>query len=110
MGEHEYAITDKYNISWSNVASFRLDSKLIKKDYPEIYDSYVKLDVFKDKAIRSAHDCRRTYASIQYLHGIDIKTLQKQLGHAKTTQTWDYIKDIIDTETRAEKLEKGCIL
>lgn len=59
---------------------------------------------------RSPHDCRRTYASIQYLHGIDIKTIQAQLGHSSAQQTWDYIKDIIDTNTRAQKLEKGCIL
>ena len=59
---------------------------------------------------RSPHDCRRTYASIQYLHGVDIKTIQAQLGHSRTEQTWDYIKDIVDAETRAEKLQKGCIL
>ena len=59
---------------------------------------------------RSPHDCRRTYASIQYLHGVDIKTIQAQLGHASTQQTWDYIRDIIDTNTRAQKLEQGCIL
>lgn len=59
---------------------------------------------------RSPHDCRRTYASIQYLHGVDIKTIQAQLGHTKAEQTWDYIRDIVDAETRAEKLQKGCIL
>ena len=61
-------------------------------------------------AIRSPHDCRRTYASIQYLHGIDIKTIQAQLGHSKPTQTWEYIKDIIDLKTRQNKLSEGCIL
>ena len=59
---------------------------------------------------RSPHDCRRTYASIQYLHGIDIKTIQAQLGHASAQQTWDYIRDIVDSNTRAQKLEQGCIL
>ncbi|MCR4750209.1 MAG: site-specific integrase [Lachnospiraceae bacterium] len=59
---------------------------------------------------RSPHDCRRTYASIQYLHGIDIKTIQAQLGHANPQQTWDYIRDIVDNNTRASLLEKGCIL
>ena len=58
---------------------------------------------------RSPHDCRRTYASIQYLHGVDIKTIQAQLGHATEHQTWEYIKDIADISTRAEKLKKGCI-
>lgn len=61
-------------------------------------------------AIRSPHDCRRTYASIQYLHGIDIKTIQAQLGHSKPTQTWEYIKDIIDLKTRQNRLSEGCIL
>ena len=60
--------------------------------------------------IRSCHDCRRTYASIQYQHGIPIKTIQKQLGHTSPQQTWDYIKDIVDTETRLNMLSKGCIL
>ena len=59
---------------------------------------------------RSPHDCRRTYASIQYLHGVDIKTIQNQLGHTKPQQTWDYIRDIVDIETRVNKLAQGCIL
>ncbi len=69
-----------------------------------------QLELFAGKPVRSAHDCRRTYASIQYLHGNDIKTIQSQLGHAKATQTWEYIKNVIDNETRSEKLAKGCIL
>ena len=40
-------------------------------------------------AERSPHDCRRTYASIQYLHGVDIKTIQAQLGHSRAEQTWE---------------------
>lgn len=63
-----------------------------------------------ENGIRSCHDCRRTYASIQYLHGVDIKTIQAQLGHSTPQQTWDYIKDIIDEESRLQTLSKGCIL
>ena len=59
---------------------------------------------------RSPHDCRRTYASILYLHKVDIKTIQSQLGHSNHKQTWDYIRDIVDTNTRANLLENGCIL
>ena len=59
---------------------------------------------------RSPHDCRRTYASIQYLHGVDVKTIQAQLGHSSAQQTWDYIRDIVDSNTRAQRLEQGCIL
>lgn len=63
-----------------------------------------------ENGIRSCHDCRRTYASIQYLHEVDIKTIQAQLGHSTQQQTWDYIKDVIDTESRLQTLSKGCIL
>lgn len=69
-----------------------------------------QLDMTSSHGIRSCHDCRRTYASIQYLHGVDIKTIQAQLGHSTPQQTWDYIKDVIDTETRLQTLSKGCIL
>ena len=68
-----------------------------------------EIDLDNKDEIRSPHDCRRTYASIQYLHGVDVKTLQAQLGHASAAQTWAYIKDIVDNSTRLEKIEKGCI-
>lgn len=63
-----------------------------------------------DRSVRSCHDCRRTYASIQYLHGVDIKTIQIQLGHSNPNQTWDYIKYVVDSNTRLKTLSKGCIL
>ncbi len=65
---------------------------------------------FDEDAVRSPHDYRRTYASIQYLHDVDIKTIQAQLGHSKVTQTWDYVRDVVDLMTRKGKLENGCIL
>ena len=64
---------------------------------------------FSNPAVRSPHDCRRTYASIQYMHGVDIMTIQAQLGHRNVQQTWDYIKDIVEAENRLQKIEKGCI-
>ena len=64
---------------------------------------------FTNPAVRSPHDCRRTYASIQYMHGVDIMTIQAQLGHRNVQQTWDYIKDIVEAENRLQKIEKGCI-
>lgn len=70
----------------------------------------VKLGFDDTKDIRSLHDCRRTYASIQYLKGVDITIIQKQLGHTTVTQTWDYIKDIIDNRTRVEAINKGTLL
>ena len=68
------------------------------------------LKMSEKRDIRSCHDCRRTYASIQYIHGVDIKTIQAQLGHATPQQTWEYIKDVIDAETRLKTLSKGCII
>ncbi|MDO4966059.1 MAG: site-specific integrase [Lachnospiraceae bacterium] len=59
---------------------------------------------------RSAHDCRRTYASIQYLHGVNIKIIQAQLGHSNVQQTWNYIKNVVDENTRRDILEQSCIL
>ncbi|MCR5594340.1 MAG: tyrosine-type recombinase/integrase [Lachnospiraceae bacterium] len=62
------------------------------------------------KAIRSAHDCRRTYASIAYLHDIDIKTIKNQCGHKDEATTWIYIKDIIELHERQEIINKASIL
>lgn len=59
---------------------------------------------------RSPHDCRRTYASIQYLHGVNIKIIQAQLGHSTVQQTWNYIKNVADEKTRRDILEQACIL
>lgn len=49
---------------------------------------------------RSLHDCRRTYASLLYLSGVNIKIIQSQLGHSSASQTWDYIKDVVDVDDR----------
>ncbi len=62
---------------------------------------------FTNKAIRSPHDCRRTYASLQYIHGVDIMTIQAQLDHKNVQQTWDYIKDIVEANDRLNRLECG---
>ena len=59
---------------------------------------------------RSPHDCRRTYASLEYLNGTDIYTLKNQLGHSKITQTEEYIKDIIEASERKNRLKGTGIL
>ena len=41
----------------------------------EIHKKVLGLDLKRD--CRSAHDCRRTYASLEYLNGTDIYTLMK---------------------------------
>lgn len=68
------------------------------------------LGLSENHDVRSCHDCRRTYASIQYMHGVDIKTIQAQLGHSNPQQTWDYIKDVVDAGTRLRTLSRGSLL
>lgn len=58
-----------------------------------------------DREARSPHDCRRTYASLEYLNGTDIYTLKNQLGHSKIAQTEEYIKDIIEASERRNRLK-----
>lgn len=58
-----------------------------------------------DREPRSPHDCRRTYASLEFLNGTDIYTLKNQLGHSKITQTEEYIKDILDASERRNRLK-----
>ncbi len=72
-------------------------------------DLQVKLKFDKSKEIRSLHDGRRTYASIQYLKGVKIDTIRRQLGHKTISQTEEYIKEIIDKRQKEEDLEKGCM-
>lgn len=54
---------------------------------------------------RSCHDCRRTYASLEYLAGTDIYKIQQQMGHSTVAQTWDYIRDVADAEERKEQIK-----
>lgn len=41
------------------------------------------------------HDCRRTYASLLYTAGIDMKTIQYMLGHSTLLTTEKYLNPII---------------
>ncbi len=72
-------------------------------------DLQTKLGFDSTKEIRSLHDGRRTYASLQYLSGVDINLIKAQLGHTNVSQTWEYIKDIIEIEQRKAELDKGCL-
>lgn len=63
----------------------------------------------RTKEVRSLHDGRRTYASIQYLHGVSIDVIRRQLGHRTISQTEEYIKEIIDQKAKSDELEKGCL-
>lgn len=102
---------DKHNTNYLFLNSNSSDGKLHLRaadDYLRNLQQELNFDITKE--LRSLHDGRRTYASIQYLNGVDITLIQRQLGHKKASQTWDYIKDIIDAETRANRLDKGCLL
>ena len=63
------------------------------------------LNLGKDREARSAHDCRRTYASLEYLNGTKIDIIQGQLGHSSVSQTWDYIRDVVDATERKKQLK-----
>lgn len=89
------------------------DNQTDEKMHIRALDDYFRVTVHKKilgldskTEARSAHDCRRTYASLEYLNGTDIRTIQKQMGHTTTAQTWDYVKDIVDIN-RVEQI-KGC--
>lgn len=74
-----------------------------------IRDIQLILGFDSTKEVRSLHDGRRTYASIQYLHGVSIDVIRRQLGHRTISQTEEYIKEIIDQTSKANELEKGCL-
>lgn len=73
-----------------------------------IHYEVLKLD--SSKNARSAHDCRRTYASLEYLSGTDIRTIRQQMGHTSEGQTWEYVKDVVDAEERKARLKGGTML
>ena len=40
MGEHESADSGRFRVSWSSVETSRVDSKRLKEEMPEIYESF----------------------------------------------------------------------
>lgn len=68
------------------------------------------LGLGKDREARSPHDCRRTYATLEYLNGTDIYDISHQLGHSKISQTEEYIKGIVDSQERKSRLKGTGIL
>lgn len=79
-------------------------------DYLREFIHYDILDLDSSRNPRSAHDCRRTYASLEYLSGTDIRTIKQQMGHTSESQTWEYIKDVVDAEERKNRLKGGSLL
>ena len=43
MAEHELAVSKKYQVSWGNVDTTRLDTKRIRKEQPELYRDYASV-------------------------------------------------------------------
>ncbi|MCR5474988.1 MAG: site-specific integrase [Lachnospiraceae bacterium] len=64
----------------------------------------------KEREARSAHDCRRTYASLEHLSGTPINVIMDQLGHRNVGQTWDYIKNIVEASERRRQLKGGRLI
>lgn len=54
LGEHERAENERYRISWGNVESFRVDSKKLKQEKPEIYQSFLKSSSYRKLLIKAA--------------------------------------------------------
>ncbi len=54
MGENETASSSKYKVSWSNVETARLDTKRIRVEQPDIYNSYSKTSVSRRLQIKAA--------------------------------------------------------
>ena len=63
-----------------------------------------------EREARSPHDCRRTYASLEYLNGTDVFVLMRQLGHANLSQTWDCIKDVAEASEHRSQLKGAGLL
>ncbi|MCM1251684.1 MAG: YqaJ viral recombinase family protein [Clostridium sp.] len=54
MKDNEYAVNDKYKVSWSNVENTRLDVKRIRQEEPEIYKNYAKVSNVRRFQIKAA--------------------------------------------------------
>ena len=54
MQENEFAVSDNYRVSWSNVETTRLDTQRIKQERPEIYRDYAKVSLSRRFQIKAA--------------------------------------------------------
>lgn len=54
MGDNERAYNDRYNITWCNVDSKRLDTKRIKEERPEVYRDFSKVTTCRKFTIKAA--------------------------------------------------------
>lgn len=54
MRDNEVAYSGKYQVSWSNVDTTRLDTRRIKQEQPEIYKNYAKVSSSRRFQVRAA--------------------------------------------------------
>ena len=54
MRDNEVAYSGKYQVSWSNVDTTRLDTRRIKQEQPEIYKNYAKVSSSRRVQVRAA--------------------------------------------------------
>ena len=54
MGESEYALSDRYRVSWSGVTKSGIDAKRLKEEKPEIYEEYRKTTEYRRFTVREA--------------------------------------------------------
>lgn len=56
LGQAEYGYTPQYEISWKKVVSNRVDSNVLKKDYPEVYKKVCKASTSRRFNIKSLRE------------------------------------------------------
>lgn len=56
MQEHGSAVGDCYQVTWSGVDSARLDTTKLKKERPEIYQSYVHVSHTRSFTVKAAKE------------------------------------------------------
>ncbi len=54
MQDNEIAASDRYRVSWTNVATARLDTKRLKAEKPEIYQDFTKVTSSRRLTIKAA--------------------------------------------------------
>lgn len=109
----EFRAQDQSHSPFLLLNEYSEDGKLHLRALDNHLRDFIHYDVLKlskERNARSAHDCRRTYASLEYLAGTDIRTIKMQMGHNSEAQTWDYIKEVIDAEERKNRLRGGNML
>lgn len=54
LGENEIAENESYKVSWKSVVASRLDTNLLKKEHPEIYNEYLRDSSYRKFTVRAA--------------------------------------------------------